>query len=132
MTRLTGAPRPGPSAGIEDGGVVTAPTAQKYALNLVRTLDPYAMSAVILLPMLLSLAFGIAWSVVAVRHYGVDVSTGVQTAFTVAGYIVTAGEWGRTPLSSSVVNANEFAGALLIALIVFVDDHVTRRTSNRD
>lgn len=99
MTRLTGALRLNPATGLDYGGVITAPTTQKYALNLVRTLDPYAMSAVILLPMSLSLAFGIAWSVVAVRHYGMDVSTSVQTAFTVAGYIVTAGKWNKSTVS---------------------------------
>jgi hypothetical protein len=92
VIRLSGTSRVGPTPGLEDGGVITAPATQKYALNLVRTLDPYAISVIILLPMILSLACGIAWSVVAVRHYGVDVSNSVQTAFTVASYIVTAGK----------------------------------------
>lgn len=59
-------------------------------------------SAIVALPLTLSLLFAVAWTVVAVRVYHADVQTSVQTGFTIGSYVVTA-------------------GALLIALVAFLD-----------
>jgi len=70
------------------------------ALNVVRTYSASRISFLILLPTILSIAVAVAWPVVAVFYYGAEVQASVQTSFTIASYVVTA-------------------GALLVALVAF-------------
>jgi hypothetical protein len=65
-------------------------------LELIRTWDITAVSAIVLLPFGLSLAFAAVWTGVYVAK-GTDVQVAVQTAFTVASYIVTAGRYILIP-----------------------------------
>jgi hypothetical protein len=71
-------------------------------LNMVPGWNGNAASVIILTPTILSIAIAVAWPAVAVRVYGEDVQTSVQTGGTVASYVVTA-------------------GALLIALVTWYD-----------
>ena len=64
--------------------------ADDEGLEFVRSWNTVAISAIILLPFVLSLVFGSVWVGIFVQK-GTDVQVAVQTAFTVASYIVTAG-----------------------------------------
>lgn len=64
--------------------------AEDEGLEFVRSWNTVSISAIVLLPFALSLAFGGVWIGVSVKT-GTDVQVAVQTAFTVASYIVTAG-----------------------------------------
>ena len=59
-------------------------------LEFVRSWNTVAISAIVLLPFVLSLVFGGVWIGIFVKK-GTDVQVAVQTAFTVASYTVTAG-----------------------------------------
>jgi hypothetical protein len=61
-------------------------------LNFVRAWDRNSAAIVALIPFVLSLLFAITWIIVSIVKYAVDAQVAVQTAFTVAGFIVTAGE----------------------------------------
>ena len=64
--------------------------AEDEGLEFVRSWNTVAISAIVLFPFVLSLVFGGVWIGIFVRK-GTDVQAAVQTAFTVASYIVTAG-----------------------------------------
>lgn len=64
--------------------------AEDEGLEFVRSWNTVAIAAIILLPFLLSLVFVGVWIGLFVKM-GTDVQVAVQTAFTVASYIVTAG-----------------------------------------
>jgi hypothetical protein len=64
--------------------------AEDEGLEFVRSWNTISISAIVLLPFVLSLVFGGVWIGVFVKM-GTDVQVAVQTAFTVASYIVTAG-----------------------------------------
>lgn len=64
--------------------------AEDEGLEFVRSWNTVAISAIILLPFVLSLVFSGVWIGLFVK-IGTDVQVAVQTAFTVASYIVTAG-----------------------------------------
>ena len=59
-------------------------------LEFVRSWNTVAISAIVLLPFVLSLVFSGVWIGIFVKK-GTDVQVAMQTAFTVASYIVTAG-----------------------------------------
>lgn len=61
-------------------------------LDFVRAWDRNNAAVIALIPFVLSLLFAIVWIVVSVAAYAVDVQVAVQTAFTGAAFIVTAGE----------------------------------------
>ena len=64
---------------------------EEEGLEFVRSWNIVAISAIVLLPFVLSLVFGGVWVGVFVKR-GTDVQVAVQTAYTVASYIVTAGK----------------------------------------
>ena len=70
------------------------------ALEFQRTYDVGAISVIVAVPPVASLVFGIAWVRVYVGHRGTDIQVAVQTAFTVASYIVTAGRFHTTTTNS--------------------------------
>ncbi|KAH7131545.1 hypothetical protein B0J13DRAFT_106303 [Dactylonectria estremocensis] len=78
------------------------------ALNFVTGWDANAASYIILTPTVLSIFVTVIWPAVAVRKYGADVQSSVQTGTAVASYIITA-------------------GALLIALAAWYDSILTTR-----
>lgn len=61
-------------------------------LEFIRAWDRNKVSIIALIPFAVSLLFAIIWIVVSVTRYAVDAQVAVQTAFTVAGFIVTAGK----------------------------------------
>lgn len=61
-------------------------------LDFVRAWDRNNAAVIALIPFVLSLLFAVVWIVVSVATYAVDVQVAVQTAFTVAAFIVTAGK----------------------------------------
>lgn len=65
-------------------------SAEDEGLEFVRSWNTVAISAIVLLPFVLSLVFGGVWIGLFVKK-GTDLQVAVQTAFTVASYIVTAG-----------------------------------------
>lgn len=67
---------------------------QTEGLEFVRAWDKNNASIIALIPFVLSLVFAIIWIAVSIGHYAVDAQVAVQTAFTVAAFIVTAGELG--------------------------------------
>ena len=99
--------------------VVRSPATE--GVEFVRTWDRNAISVISMMPFLLSLVFAALWVGIFVGKYHVDTQVAVQTAFTVAAFIVTAGKSGLIWKSSLKVEANTAAGALLIALFAFLD-----------
>lgn len=96
---------------------------EREGLEFVRVWDRSNVSTVGFAPFVLSLLFAIVWVPVCIARYGVDAQVAVQTAFTVASYIVTAGrsekpDWA--PGEGSDINT----GALFIALFAFLDGQV--------
>ncbi|KAF1831888.1 hypothetical protein BDW02DRAFT_555833 [Decorospora gaudefroyi] len=75
------------------------------ALNIVRGWDPKITSWIVLFPVLLSICVSVTWSIVATTYFKADVQTSTQTGFTIGSYVVTA-------------------GALLVALVAFLDTKV--------
>lgn len=66
---------------------------QTEGLEFVRAWDKNNASIIALIPFVLSLVFAVIWIAVSIGHYHVDAQVAVQTAFTVAAFIVTAGEF---------------------------------------
>lgn len=66
-------------------------TAKPAALNFVTRWDPFWLSVIVLSPTVASIAISVAWPAVAVLKYGADIQTSVQTATSLASYIVTTG-----------------------------------------
>ena len=62
-------------------------------LEFIRVWDRKKVSGIAMVPFVLSLVFAIVWIAVSIGLYDVDAQVAVQTAFTVAGFIVTAGEF---------------------------------------
>lgn len=62
-------------------------------LEFIRAWDRKKVSGIAMVPFVLSLVFAIIWIAVSIGRYDVDAQVAVQTAFTVAGFIVTAGEF---------------------------------------
>lgn len=65
---------------------------QTEGLEFVRAWDKNNASIIALIPFVLSLVFAFIWIGVSIGHYRVDAQVAVQTAFTVAAFIVTAGK----------------------------------------
>lgn len=99
---------------------------ENEGLEFVRSWNAVAISAIVLLPFVLSLVFGGVWVGLFVSK-GTDAQVAVQTAFTVASYIVTAGtiastsRWLEDALTSCL-------GTLLVALIAFIDSQAVNDT----
>lgn len=64
---------------------------ENEGLEFIRAWDGVAVSAISMVPFVLSLAFAGAWIGISMHKYGVNGQVATQTAFTVAAYIVTAG-----------------------------------------
>ena len=64
-----------------------------HGLEFVRAWDRHKLSIIALLPFVFSVVFAVAWIGVSIGKFGVDAQIAVQTAFTVAGFIVTAGKF---------------------------------------
>lgn len=92
---------------------------ENEGLEFVRSWNAVAISVIVLLPFVLSLAFGGVWVGLSVSK-GTDAQVAVQTAFTVASYIVTAGTLQVLPdgWKNALTNC---LGTLLVALIAFID-----------
>ena len=60
------------------------------ALNLVTGWDASLISIILMAPTALSIIISVGWPMIAVLKYGADVQTSVQTAISVASFIVTA------------------------------------------
>ena len=76
------------------------------ALEFQRTYDVGAISAVVAIPPLASLIFGIAWVRVYAHKDNADLQAIVATAFTVSSYIVTAGRTSDLPCQHSNVGSH--------------------------
>lgn len=61
-------------------------------LEFIRAWDRKKVSGIAMVPFALSLVFAIIWIAVSIGRYNVDAQVAVQTAFTVAAFIVTAGK----------------------------------------
>jgi hypothetical protein len=61
-------------------------------LEFVRTLDRHKLSIIVLAPFVVSVAFAAIWIGVSIGTFGVDAQVAVQTASTVAGFIVNSGK----------------------------------------
>lgn len=73
---------------------------------------------------MLSLLSAAVWIGVSIRQYGADAQVATQTAFTIAGYIVTAGKVRLGRLDLNTLMSSE--GALLIALFAFLDSQAQK------
>lgn len=74
-----------------------------HGLEFVRAWDRHQLSVIALCPFIISVAFAITWIGVFIGKFGVDAQVAVQTAFTVAGFIVTAGNVKSKKLCSLLV-----------------------------
>jgi hypothetical protein len=63
-----------------------------HGLEFVRAWDRHKLSIIAMLPFVFSVVFAVAWIGVSIGKFKVDAQVAVQTAFTVAGFIVTAGK----------------------------------------
>lgn len=61
------------------------------ALNVVRTYSANRIGFLLLLPTVSSIIVAVAWPVVAVLYYHAEAQSSIQTSFTIASYVVTAG-----------------------------------------
>ncbi|KAI0438917.1 hypothetical protein F4803DRAFT_569060 [Xylaria telfairii] len=61
------------------------------ALDFVTKWDSFWLSVIVLSPTVISIIITVAWPAVAVLHYDADIQTSVQTATSLASYIVTTG-----------------------------------------
>ena len=98
-------------------------------VEFVREWDGYAISMVVMMPLLISLIFAIIWISVSIARYSVDAQVAVQTAFTVASFIVTAGKCNCEKMV--IVRADGWIGALIIAIVAFLDSQESARRSSR-
>lgn len=89
-------------------------------LELIRVWNSVKVSVIAFIPFALSMVFAGLWIGVSVGVYGVDTQVATQTAFTVAAFIVTAGEASPRHGFKYVVLTG-VTGALLIALFAFLD-----------
>jgi hypothetical protein len=100
-----------------------------HGLDFVRVWDRPRLCIIALLPFIFSVVFAAIWIGVSIGKFGVDAQVAVQTAFTVAGFIVTAGRIKSTKSqvfllsvpSLTTLNCDAL-GALLIALFAFLDN----------
>jgi hypothetical protein len=69
-----------------------ASSGMQMGLNFVLAWDAQIASLLILQPTVASLIICVVWPIVSVLKYQVDVQTSVQTATSLASYIVTAGK----------------------------------------
>jgi len=67
------------------------------ALNFVSGWDSTAASYIILSPTIIGIMIAIIWPAVAVGQYGADVQMSVQTATSVASFLITAGKHSFVP-----------------------------------
>jgi hypothetical protein len=107
-----------------DADVQERPATGAMALNFVSGWDAIAASYIVLSPTVVSIILAVAWPVVAVRVFEADAQASVQTATSVASYIVTAGEKPRNFEIMPVFCLVKFTfatGALLIALATWYD-----------
>jgi hypothetical protein len=63
-----------------------------HGLEFVHAWDRHKLSVIASLPFGISMAFAVSWIAISIVKFRVDAQVAVQTAFTVAGFIVTAGE----------------------------------------
>jgi hypothetical protein len=70
---------------------VAVANSQPGALNLVSNWNVSLISAIILMPTVVSIAINVAWPIVAVQTFGADVQISIQTAASLGSYVVTAG-----------------------------------------
>jgi hypothetical protein len=61
-------------------------------LEFIRAWDRKKVSAIATIPFAVSLVFAFVWTAVSIARYNVDAQVAVQTAFTVAAFIMTAGK----------------------------------------
>lgn len=61
-------------------------------LEFVRAWDRSKVSIICMIPFVISLLFAMIWVPASIARFAVDAQVAVQTAFTVASYIVTAGK----------------------------------------
>ena len=102
-------------------GLTQTPT---HALNIVRGWDVHIISLIILFPIFISLWISIIWSVVASVHFKLDPQASTQTGFTIGSYVVTAGKFHFKLHSSRMFTAKLRQGALLIALVAYLDTKI--------
>jgi hypothetical protein len=81
----------------------------KMALNVVTLWNTDAATVVVSIPLVFSLIIGIVWTTVGVIVYDFDVNESVTAGFTLSVYLLTA-------------------GAILIALVAFMDSQNEKRT----
>jgi hypothetical protein len=74
----------------------------RMALNIVSRWSIGAGTMVVGMPLVTSILLAVVWPAVSVAVFHADVQTSVQTSFTIASYVITA-------------------GALLVALVAFLD-----------
>lgn len=87
------------------------------ALEFQRTYDVGAISAVVVVPPLASLIFGIVWVRMYAHKDNADLQVIVATAFTVSSYIVTAGKTQDT----SCLCSNALSSMLISMLHRWLD-----------
>ena len=63
-----------------------------HGLDFVRVWDRPKLCMIALVPFVFSVVFAVVWIGVSIGKFKVDAQVAVQTAFTVAGFIVTAGK----------------------------------------
>jgi hypothetical protein len=78
-----------------------------HGLEFVRAWDRHKLSIIALLPFFFSVAFAAIWIGVSIGTFGVDAQVAVQTAFTVAGFIVTAGKIKSKPAILSISDSTD-------------------------
>lgn len=108
-----------------------------HCLNFVHIWSTDAAGFIVGIPLFISVGlFCIAWPIVAVRHFGADVQTSIQTGVSIGGFVVTASKSTspcvrpsttfRIPFGLFVFTecsrTKQFvAGGLLIAFVAYLD-----------
>ena len=92
---------------------------EEEGIEFIRSWDRLAISAISMIPLVVSLVFAGVWIGLSILKHKVDAQVAVQTGFTVAGFIVTAGKDSSLCLVTETLIAS--TGTLLIALFAFLD-----------
>lgn len=83
---------------VEKGVITEQGNPKLFCLNFVSIWGHAAAGFIVGLPVFLGFLCCVIWPSVAVRVYGGDVQTSVQTGFAVGSFIVTASEWHQISL----------------------------------
>lgn len=115
---------------IDDGVVRDRGSPKTNCLNFISVWSTDAVVTIVGMPLILSILSCIVWPAVAVLKYVADVQTSVQTGVTIASFALTASKSQFFIRDDTSGLTNTLPGALLTALVAFLDSTGSREPNN--